>query len=212
MTGMSAPGDGIGKARLYVLELAFLVFLAAIAIFSRLYGIGQAPPGIHPEEATVGVMAQDVLRGQLPVFSPRQGGEGVLITYLAALSILAGGANILTMRLFASFIGIASILLAYFSARELFLYDGGELDARLVAGLAVLHLVISPWHLDLSRIVFAMVLTLLVESLLLYQLWHAVRSGRRGHFALTGFLLGLVMYGYIAGYVMPLLLFCYFML
>ena len=64
-----------------------LVLVLAIAAFFLFYRVGQWPPPYpRPEEAAAGKDALAVLRGDVRLSYPDQGGGGALWVYLAALA------------------------------------------------------------------------------------------------------------------------------
>ncbi len=99
--------------------LPILAILLAVAIFFRFHQIGQVPPGLFPDEATHALDALEVLRGQITIYSPDEGSTGVLWRYLLALNFALFGPSILSLRAFASAVGVASIGMAYLVVREL---------------------------------------------------------------------------------------------
>ncbi len=191
-----------------VIPLLSLVVILAVAIFFRFYHIGQIPPGLFPDEATHALDAQNVLKGQLTLYSPNEGSTGMVWRYLLALNFALLGSSILTLRAFASAIGVASVAMAYLVIRELPLTDqdqpAGQGQRDALAGLAALLLAISYWHVDLSRIAFSAVLMLLIQDMTLFCLWRALNAGRRSWFVLFGLGLGILAYNYLPGKLVPL--------
>jgi len=66
-------------------DICVILLLLAVALVFRFYQIGQIPPGLFPDEATHALDAQEVLDGQLTVYSPDEGSTGALWRYLLAL-------------------------------------------------------------------------------------------------------------------------------
>src|SRR5512143_2724086 len=96
-----------------VILLLSLALILAVAIFFRFYHIGQIPPGLFPDEATHALDAQNVLKGQLTLYSPNEGSTGMLWRYLLALNFALLGPSILSLRAFASAVGVIGVAIAY---------------------------------------------------------------------------------------------------
>jgi hypothetical protein len=194
------------------LSLALLLIAAA---FLRFYQLGEVPPGLFPDEATHALDALEVLDGQLTIYSPDEGSTGALWRYLLALHFAMFGAGLLSLRAFASALGVISVAVAYLAVRELSLspfFAGSEARAgsgppkawrEAIAALAALLLALSYWHLDLSRTAFSAVLMLLVQDAAFFCLWRGLSSGRRRWFVLFGVGLGLLAYNYLPGKLVP---------
>jgi hypothetical protein len=191
-----------------ITPLLSLVAILTIAIFFRFYHIGQIPPGLFPDEATHALDAQNVLKGQFSLYSPNEGSTGMVWRYLLALNFALLGSSILTLRAFASAVGVISVVMAYLVVRELPLTEQNQATGRgrreATAGLAALLLAISYWHVDLSRIAFSAVLMLLIQDATLFCLWRALNAGQRRWFVLFGLGLGILAYNYLPGKLAPL--------
>jgi len=191
-----------------VIPLLSLVVILTIAIFFRFYHIGQIPPGLFPDEATHALDAQNVLKGQLTLYSPNEGSTGMVWRYLLALNFALFGSSILTLRAFASAMGVIGVGMAYLVVRELPLTEQdqatGQGRREVIAALAALLLAVSYWHVDLSRIAFSAVLMLLIQDITLFCLWRALNAGHRRWFVLFGLGLGVLVYNYLPGKLAPL--------
>jgi hypothetical protein len=191
-----------------VILLLSLATILTIAIFFRFYYIGQIPPGLFPDEATHALDAQNVLKGQLSLYSPNEGSTGMVWRYLLAINFALFGSSILTLRAFASAVGVVSVVMAYLLVRELPLTEQNQATGQgrreAIAGLAALLLAISYWHVDLSRIAFSAVLMLLIQDIALFCLWRALNTGQRRWFVLFGLGLGVLAYNYLPGKLAPL--------
>ena len=50
-------------------DLALLLVILLVALFLRLYGLGDIPPGLHYDEAANAILASDIARGEAhPLF------------------------------------------------------------------------------------------------------------------------------------------------
>jgi hypothetical protein len=212
--------------RIFHPHVFILVLILVVAFFFRFYQIGQVPPGLFPDEATHALDALEVLDGQLTIYSPDEGSTGMLWRYLLALNFALFGPSILSLRAFASAVGVVSVGMAYLIVRELSLGPptwNEEANPQIglysrvkwgevIAALAALLLAVSYWHVDLSRIAFSAVLMLLIQDATFFCLWRALSSGRRCWFVLFGLGLGMLAYNYLPGKLAPALLLVFFLL
>ena len=76
------------------LQLIGLATVFLVAFLFRYYQLGQIPPGLNPDEATHALDAQEVLAGQITLYSPDEGSTGPLWRYLLALNFAFLGASI----------------------------------------------------------------------------------------------------------------------
>jgi hypothetical protein len=213
----------LNKAAFWIEAIA-IVLIIAVAAFFRFDSIGRIPPGLNPDEATHALDALEVLQGQITIYSPDEGSTGALWRYLLALNFALFGSSILSLRAFASAVGVASAGMAYLVVREISLipitWRPGQEERFLsnvawresIAGIAALLLAVSYWHLDLSRTAFSAILMLLVQDATFFCLWRALRSGRKRWFVLSGLGLGLLVYNYLPGKLVPAVLLIFFLL
>ncbi len=193
------------------LEVALVVLTITVSALFRFYRIEQVPPGLFPDEATHALDALKVLDGQFTIYSPNEGSTGALWRYLLALNFALFGPSILSLRVFASAVGVISVGMAYLVVRELSPIPatwgkGSESTGgwgKIVAALAALLLAVSYWHVDLSRIGFSAVLMLLIQDATFFCLWRALASSRRHWFVLFGLGLGMLVYNYLPGKLIP---------
>lgn len=191
----------------------------AVALFFRFYQIGQVPPGLFPDEATHALDALEVLNGQLTIYSPDEGSTGALWRYLLALYFALFGPSILSLRVFASIVGVISVGMAFLVVRELTLAPPASNNQapafswrEAIAPLAALLLATSYWHVDLSRTGFSAVLMLLIQDVTFFFLWRALNSGQRRWFVLFGLGLGVIVYNYLPGKLAPAVPLLFFLL
>ncbi|MHB8618991.1 MAG: glycosyltransferase family 39 protein [Chloroflexota bacterium] len=172
------------------------MFLACAGLL--FYRLRDIPPGLHADVAVTGLDAQDILRGHLQIFFPRNNGrEALFIYYLAGLLALAG-----TDRLVYSFAAIAFGMLSVALSYRLFKLMFGQRLAVLAAAL----LAVSFWELYVSRA--GVRVTLLAPGTVapVYFLWRTLRWGRWRDSLLTGISLGLAEYTYQPARMLPLLI------
>ncbi len=191
-------------------DICVILLLLAVALVFRFYQIGQIPPGLFPDEATHALDAQEVLDGQLTVYSPDEGSTGALWRYLLALFFRIVSPSILSLRAFASAIGVLSVGMAYLTIRELNLGLAFSKDrdhqlawSEVIAALAALLIGVSYWHVSLSRIALSAVLMLLIQDATFFSMWRGVKSGRIHWFILFGVGMGVLLYNYLPGKLVP---------
>jgi len=186
-------------------HLALPVLVVALAFFLRVYLLPEVPFGWHPDEATKGLMARDVLAGKYhPVFFSAFTGREALYVYLEAVFFALFGEGMLAGRLLSAFIGVLTVALTYAVGRTMFNRRVGLLGAALLAT--------SLWHLVASRNGYRAVIQPLVQLpaiWFLFRGWRArtpsdLRSSRA--FVLAGLFLGLTQYTYTAARIFPFLI------
>lgn len=145
---------------------ALLLFVVIIiASFMRLYNIGEAPPGLYPDEAMNGNNALEALAtGQFKVFYPENNGREGFFINIQAISVAMFGNEPWALRSVSAIFGILTVLGLYFLTRELFrpaksTHADGSSEAHLerhekIALLAAFLLATSLWHIIFSRIGF----------------------------------------------------------
>ena len=128
----------------------FLIILG-LGIFARTWEFHSLPPGLNPDEASIGVEAFDLLHYgmdrngiQFPVqFISWGGGQNALYGYILIPFIAFMGLTPFAVRLPMLLSGIAALPLSYYVAKETLNEDFGL--------LSMFFLAISPWHIMLSR-------------------------------------------------------------
>jgi len=130
----------------------FLFFMIlGLGIFARTWEFHSLPPGLNPDEASIGVDAFDLLHYgtdrngiQFPVqFLSWGGGQNALYGYILIPFIAFMGLTAFAVRLPMLLGGIVILPLTYYMAKETLNKDFGL--------LSMLFLAISPWHVMLSR-------------------------------------------------------------
>jgi 4-amino-4-deoxy-L-arabinose transferase-like glycosyltransferase len=186
-------------------RLALPVLVVALAFFLRIYRLPEVPFGWHPDEATKGLMARDVLAGKYhPVFFSAFTGREALYVYLEAAFFALFGEGMLAGRLLSAFIGVLTVALTYAVGRTIFNRRVGLLGAALLAT--------SLWHLIASRNGYRAVIQPLVQLPAIWFLFRGWRertcSGLRSSrsFVLAGLFLGLTQYTYTAARIFPFLI------
>jgi len=195
----------IGGKKLNLTVVPFLLILV-LGIAARIWEYQQLPPGLHQDEASVGVEAYSLLRFGVdrfgypyPVnFVSWGDGQNSLYSYLLIPFIALGGLTPFTVRLPMLIAGILSLSLVFFVARRTF--------NEPYALIAMFLLAISPWHIMMSRwglesniapFIFLLGYACLLKSSYINK-W----------FYLACFFFALCLYGYAPGYVaIPMFIF-----
>jgi len=175
------------------------------AAFLRFYQLDLIPPGFHYDEAYEAVEALRVLQtpGYHPIFFPGNFGVEPLFIYLTALAFRLFGASPLAMRSVSALLGTLTVPALYLLAREMRKVDPSLprffplASAAVLAGLR--------WHVHFSRVGIEPVLVPLAAVLFFTLLWLGVRRGGVWPWVGAGLFLGLSLYTYPAGRLLPLL-------
>ena len=200
-------------------HLALLLVVLLVALFLRVYGLGDIPPGLHYDEAANAILAADIARGGArPLFIEAYTGKEVLFFYLAGASMRLLGVSVFSLRLTSALIGTLTVLITYRLAREMFAYQGAE-ASRWLALFSAALLATSYWHVTLSRYGFRAISQPLLQALTLWCLWRGLRrgvlslskGGSNGWLALSGFFCGATAYTYLASRVFPVILLLIFL-
>jgi 4-amino-4-deoxy-L-arabinose transferase-like glycosyltransferase len=131
-------------------HLMFILIFAA-GIFARLWDFRGLPPGLNPDEASIGVEAYYLFKYGIdrngisfPVHLISWGsGQNALYAYMILPLVALKGLNATSIRLPMLFSGILSIPLIYFAGKKLLEKNFGL--------IAMFFMAISPWHIVNSR-------------------------------------------------------------
>jgi 4-amino-4-deoxy-L-arabinose transferase-like glycosyltransferase len=204
--------EGVRNHR-WLIEVAFLLVLFALALFIRTYRLDLFPPGLYNDEATHGIDALAVLEGEHAVFFERNNGREPLYIYLLALVFSVSGATAYNIRLASAICGAATVATTYWFIRELFRFapDSYWRHPRWFAAWGALFLTFSYWHITFSRIGFRAITLPLMTTIAFALVWRAWRLQREEATVpwmtaiLAGIALGLTLYAYTAGrFTLPL--------
>ena len=176
-------------------EMAALIVILLAATLFRANLFEAAPPGLQHDEVFGANFALDILDGGWPVFFDANGGEEALFPYLAAVSILLVGPNLLALRLVSLVCGILTVALSYRLTKELF--------GRRVALFTTAMLAVSFWHVFDSRVALRPITLLMMALASFYSLWVGLRRGGIWPFVLIGVFLGGSFYTYTSGFLVP---------
>lgn len=192
----------------------YLFLLGIIILFSavlRFWSISIYPPALYTDEAGQGYNAYSLLvtgldeHGALLPMSLRSFGDWKppVQTYLSIPFMFFFGLSEETTRLPSILLGILSIAVSYFVAREL------KLSTK-VSLLAAFFLALSPWAIHQSR--SAMLVLVAFYFFLLGSLF-LLKGTRKKWYILSALFFGISIYSYYGmRLVVPLFLFAYFLL
>lgn len=161
--------------------------LLLAAVF-RLVNLSSWPPGLHYDEAVVGIDALDIIDGARPLYLTRNNGREPLHAYAVALSVAALGRTPAAVRLPAALASLFTVLGVMLGGRALFSPRVG-----LLAGLVAAS---SVWSIMLGRLGTR---PAWLPMLLSFAVWAGVRGFQRQHtgwWLLSGALFGLAAYSY----------------
>jgi 4-amino-4-deoxy-L-arabinose transferase-like glycosyltransferase len=127
------------------------LFILAVGIFARVWDFGKVPPGLNPDEASIGVEAYYLLKFGMdrngmsyPVHLISWGsGQNALYAYLIMPFIALRGLNTEAIRLPMMLSGILCLPLMYYVGKQMF--------GKKYALVSMFFLAISPWHIVNTR-------------------------------------------------------------
>lgn len=141
----------MGKKIVWII-LGGIIIVAAVL---RLWQLGHVPISPDWDEVSLGYNAYSILhtgRDEYGAFLPivlRSFGDykPALYAYLTIPSVSLFGLNVFATRLPSAILGIVTVFLTFFLAKELFKRND-------IALLSAFLLAISPWHIQFSRVAF----------------------------------------------------------
>jgi 4-amino-4-deoxy-L-arabinose transferase-like glycosyltransferase len=189
-------------------ELCLLLILLLGGAFARFYALGSLPAGLNQDEASMGYDAYALFHHGVdrngshnPVHMIAWGsGQNALQAYVTIPFIALFDLSVFSIRLVPALFGVFCL--------GLFYWVGRQIAGQRLALLALFLLVISPWHLVLSRWAlesnFLPGVILIAVTLLLYAQQH------RKQLYLATIFFALSLYAYSTAYAfVPLFLGCY---
>jgi len=194
----------LSQIQIKTLTIILVALVIVLGIFLRFYQLDEIPFGVYPDEAANGTNANQVAEGEnFQVFFEDNGGREGLYVYLVAGVFKLFGSSVWSLHATSALIGIFTLILFYFLAKELF--------GRKIGLVALFLFSISTWHLTFSRDGFRGILVPLILVGLLYFLIKAYRNHKTRYWVLSGIFLGLGIYTYIAFRMVPLILLLLFL-
>ncbi len=186
----------------YILILGVII-AASVALFFK---IGNIPP-LYPwsDESEIAADAVATLVDGPQLFYPGQLAGGSLAVWLESAWMLFFSRALLGLRILNSLVNIVTAVLLYLLVCKLPLNDAD--NRRFVALASTLLLAVSTWLLGMGRIATPnWSLVPLLTVLTFYTFWRGVYTNRRIYFVFCGLVMGLLFYGYLPGYFVPLTL------
>lgn len=181
------------------------LFLMIVGILSRIVLLGKFPGGINQDEAYAAYEAYSLIetgmdsRGYVnPVYFVSWGsGMNALLTYILIPFVKFWGLTVMTPRIPMAIISILTLPAFYGVMRRMF--------NERIALIGLFLLVISPWHIGLSRWALE---SNLAPAFLMFALYFYLRTLEKPEYApLCGLMYGLCLYCYaIMWIVVPLIL------
>ena len=192
-------------------EFAVLAAIMLVAVFFRTFRLDTVPGGLTDDEAHWGIRASRVAHGEThPIFfDDDKAIPEPMFGYSVALAFKLLGPSILAARTLSALAGIITVPVFYLLVKEVFPRRAGRAPLPLYAVLATSWLATSYWHVIYSRYVIECILLPLLCVSAFYFLWRGINSDRLWCFACSGFLLGVGVYTYQAGRVLPFFVLLY---
>jgi len=170
-----------------------------VAIFFRVYHLGQVVPEMVSDHAEKLLDVLDVLHGQTHIFFPRNTGREGLQMYLTAAVIKLFGTGISFLSL-----KIGTVAAGIFMLPYMYLL-GKEIGNRWV-GLGAMFLTgIATWPNVLARVGLRFMLYPALTAPLLFHLLRGLRRKDRRDFIWAGIFLGIGLHGYTPYRIVPIL-------
>ncbi len=180
-------------------RLIILLSIICIAFILRFYQLGQNPPSLDWDEASLGYNAYSILKtgadeygNKFPSsFRSFDDYKPPLYVYLSVPSVYVFGLNEFSTRFISAFFGFLTVILTYFLVKTLLKPVNNVNDIALLSSFL---LAISPWHIQFSRAAFEanVGLFFFVGGVLFFL--KAIHNGKL--FLLSFFLFSLSLYSY----------------
>lgn len=180
-------------------EALFLALILLSALFMRTYRLDTMPPGVYLDEADNAVWGLRFLEAPYSPYTEHRHGNATLPFQLLGLALKTFGVEPSVLRALDVSLGLATVAVFYFLAREMFGVRAAQISTFLLA--------ISRWHVHFSRLGFIDNLQVpLFEALSVYLLWRGLRRGHRIDYAFAGLVFGLGFHTYIGYRILPFII------
>ena len=198
--------------------LLWMVPVMAVAAWLRLAYLGSIPSCLEYDEAAIAILAGEIAQGKAhPIFIRAYTGQEALYHYLAAGTMVLAGVTPFALRLTSAFLGLLTVALTYFCARELAAYagrddrgrpDGDRQDGggRWLALFSAALVAVSYWQVNLSRFGYRAIVLPPVLALTAGATLRGLRTGRWRWIVAAGLAAGLSAHTYSSVRVFPFLL------
>lgn len=188
------------------LDFWFILLIILAGSLALFFKIGEIPP-LYPwsDESEVAADAVASLKNGLQLVYPIQRSGGSLGVWLETGWIALFSKNLLGLRVLNGLVNLATAALLYLLARQLPFKLQHVAVQRWLAASAALLFAVSTWILGLGRIATPnWSLVALMASLAFYYFWRGLNTGRRSYLVAAGAVMGLFFYGYLPGYLVPM--------
>ncbi|TKJ30050.1 MAG: hypothetical protein CEE40_06525 [Chloroflexi bacterium B3_Chlor] len=180
-------------------EALILALILLVALFMRTYRLDTMPSGIYLDEADNGMWGLRFLQAPYTPFTENRHGNATMPFQLLGLALRIFGVEPSVLRAFDVLVGVLTVLVFYFLAREMFSLPAAQVGTFLLA--------VSRWHVNFSRIAFVdNMLVPLFEAAVIYLLWRGLCNGRRSNYVFAGLSFGLGFHTYIGYRIFPLVI------
>ncbi|MDM8528240.1 glycosyltransferase family 39 protein [Anaerolineales bacterium HSG24] len=179
-----------------------IIIAGSLALFFK---IGDTPP-LYPwsDESEIAADAVATLQNGPNLFYPRQLAGGSLAVWLESGWMLMAGRSLIALRFLNGLLNLLTVISLYFLVREL--PFGNTIYNRWLALTSAMLMTTSTWLLGLGRIATPnWSLVPLITVWVLYCFWRGVHQQKHRYFIGMGVLMGLLFYGYIPGYFVPII-------
>jgi Dolichyl-phosphate-mannose-protein mannosyltransferase len=182
-------------------EWLLLLALFVVASFFRLYRIESQPISLWIDETLTGLNALEIIEGKaaslwqmtpLDRWRPEWVKTSNLYLYYVVLVFKLFGTGYFGLKMVSILPAIAGVLAAYFLFKEI--------ANRSIAFIAAFLMAVSQWHVTISRWGWDALLMSLLQLLSYYFLARGVKNRRKGDFILSGAIMGLCLYTYVAAW------------
>ena len=185
---------------------AFLLALAVVVLFLRLYRLHELAPGLKFDEGWNGIYALQVLQGEHALLFGDKEGLGV---YLVAAATKILGRTPLALRLPTALASVSTVFVLFWLGRLLFGRDENGRETQwhgiVVGGVAACLLAVSLGQTILGRTSYRGALLPLLLALCLALLWWGRTRRRWWGIVLAGMCAGLLPYTYYPARFVPFL-------
>lgn len=179
--------------------ILILILIILLSVFLRIFGLGSIPPSLYSDEANQGYNAYSILltgKDEYGTFLPvslRSFGDWKppLPTYSMIPSIWLLGLSEYSIRLPSAILGIATVLLLFFTTLKLLSEQKNKVQIALLSSF---YLAISPWHTLQSRASMLVAVGLFCLLGGVYLFLRGMKNGR--FFLLSSVLFALAVYSY----------------
>jgi len=179
-------------------EVGALLAIILFAALARVAWIGSLPPYFFGDEPRVGNFLLRVYRQRIPnLFTMGWNTWPVIGMSLQGIFAPWLGMSTVTLRLSSAMVGTLAVGTTYLLAREL--------SGRRLACLAALLLAMGRTAIDFSRLGVCHAQVMLYATFAFFWWWRAVNTGKAASYWWAGVGLGLCLFTYNAGQLVPVL-------